>query len=521
MRTELATGPNPLPVSSGAEGPKTERNSNYALLHARVDSNLFAVLLPFFTDSVYVVFVLVSIIRKQEKGPPILMSSRFCLLLACIAVFSVFSRAMALNPRVGVVEGFYWAPEDAVNGQSGAFSIEQRLQLIELIASKGCGLYWYAPQSIDTLAAFNSSESAGWADTVNLGASKGVTIVYGLRPGYLDATVAARVLGKIGELFELGIRNYSINMDDAAGASSNAQKQAQVALAAQIATEYPLMHPSVFVPSEYHMDHAPAAANTSAWAAQLSIGDNGFNASTSFAVTGESITPDSMGPYSFPALPSSRRRIFWDNWIAIDTNKRIPWGLVKNPMPFRDPVLFTDERYGYVLNLAYPLERIIHHIHCLGKSIAGTGVCTEESAAAEWAQWLFDHGFTHATPVAQISTALSTAIFEDNYFNSIAALEQSFPALAGVFSTPPVPPTLPSPVPSPAPSPAPTASPNAPVPAPGPSPQTSAPSPSSPTAPTSTQAPHSTPTPTNSDVSSFTLPVALIAFVGLILAVCL
>lgn len=409
--------------------------------------------------------------QKRESTRPLFPKMKSAFALALFLTIALVSSVSALNYRVGAVEGFYWPSSEAVNGQSGSYSIDQRLELINLLAAQGAGVYWYAPQNEDTLKAFNGSMTTAWSRTASLGASTGVAVVYGLRPGYLDATVAQSVISKIGELHTIGIRNYSLNMDDAEGASSDAQKQLQVQLVSNITQQYPDMHPYIFVPSEYFQTHDNNSVTKQQWSNSLSIGDQGMPSSMAFGFTGAQVTPASMAPSNFPTLSSSRRMAFWDNWIALDSATALPWGLIGDRSASAS--LFNDPRYGYILNMAYPLERTIHQLHCLGALIAGNTSCDATTVATAWAQWLSENGYAHSHSVSDMATALTTAIQTDKSYNSIAELEADYPNLSGVFSSAPV---------------------------------------AAPDTPSATP-----PTPSN-DNTSFKLPIALLAFIGLIAA---
>jgi hypothetical protein len=357
----------------------------------------------------------------------------FCLLL--LLALTGFSRAQSMNHVTGVVEGFYWPMSDAVFGQYGAFSFEQRVALLNLLAELKLGIYWYAPQSVSTLDAWDGAEAEHWSHVASVSASSGVRVVYGLRPGYLESDFS-EIISKVQELRDAGLKWYSLNFDDASGASSVEQKNRQISLAATLNTTFPDMTAYVFVPSEYYQSHDGAGTTLPQWAQSLAIADGGLNVSVAFGLTGPSITPSSMDPSKFPDLPSGRRTIFWDNWIAVDTNTRLPWGLVGGSARIHSD-LFTPA-YGYVMNLAYPLERNIHQLACLS-SLANTGntSCDAQVVASKWASWLFDHGFAHSHSIDSLSEALTQAILDDPSFTSIEALETAYPGLADVFSTPP------------------------------------------------------------------------------------
>lgn len=55
--------------------------------------------------------------------------------------------------------------------------------------------------------------------------------------------------------------------------------------------------------------------------------------------------------------PLKRRMIFWDNWMAVDSLDRLPRSLPRD----RSVKLFSAP-YGYMLNLCFPPQRIIHGI---------------------------------------------------------------------------------------------------------------------------------------------------------------
>jgi hypothetical protein len=247
----------------------------------------------------------------------------------------------------------------------------------------------------------------------------------------------------LNELYSVGITSYSLSFDDAAGADTQPQQTAQVALVGRLQTDFPQMKLFTFVPSAYHGD---LYSDKSAWEAALATLDT-MNASVPMTFTGLSITPSSMSPSQLPSLGSGRRTLFWDNWIAVDSSSRIPWGLIRN----RDSALWTSSSYGYILNLAFPLERVIHQLNCLKQLISDQApTCNASIAAAAWQDWLSSHGFVHSgRNPSEIKLALQTAIEQDRAFASIAELETSFPALSTIFSTPPIVSAAPKVAPSP------------------------------------------------------------------------
>lgn len=375
----------------------------------------------------------------------------FILLVALITISSLYIPCQALNPNVGVVEGFYWPQSSQVFGQYGSYSLFQRLQLLQLLSSGGIATYWYAPQSVSTITPWDSTETQNWQQVATTSTSLGVQVVYGLRPGYLDDESITNTTDKVQELYNAGIRSYSLNFDDAEGGDEPAQEQLQTSLAANLTRDFPAMVPYYFTPGNYYQAHDASNTTLTQWSTSLSYLDSGLSKSIAFVTTGPVITPSTMNPSQFPTLPSGRRKVFWDNWIAEDVSTRIPWGLIDGRVNASILSPSPTSPYGYVLNLAYPLERIIHQLTCLSALANGTQTCVPAVMAEAWAAWLSANGFSHGISVDTIAANLTTAIEQDQYYASIADFETAFPDLTGVFSTPPT--ITPSPFTSSSPSP--------------------------------------------------------------------
>ncbi|EGG23179.1 hyaluronidase [Cavenderia fasciculata] len=334
-----------------------------------------------------------------------------------------------INPYVGVVEGFYWPTGDAVNGQSGSYSATQRNQLIQLLASNGLGVYWYAAQPpVDTMALWSAAELAQWTKTQSFATQVGVKLVYGLRPGWLGTDYSA-IVTRLTQIQSAGIRFYSLNFDDAEGVQTSQQQTREVQLVSYLNTTLPNMKLWGLTPSYYYQE-----TTRTAWNTNLQTID-GIASTVPMIFTGETITPSTFSSAQFPTLSSGRSKVFWDNWIAVDTSARIPWGMISGRTQNN---IFTSP-YGYILNLAYPLERVVHHIYCLGKLSAAAGSsptlpsCSVPQAAAYWASWLSYNGFLHSSTqtVATVTSGLSTAISADAYYTNIAQFESANPSLSG------------------------------------------------------------------------------------------
>eukprot|EP01132_Coremiostelium_polycephalum_P003177 gene3177-3976_t len=340
----------------------------------------------------------------------------------------------ALNYNAGVVEGYYWTQSEPVNGQWGSYSFTQRKQLIQLLASNNLGFYWYAPQSINTMTLWDSTQLSQWNQTAQLANSLGVKVIYGLRPGWLSTDFSS-ILTRLLQIQSSGITLYSLNFDDAEGVATSQQQQREVQLVTYLKTNAPGMTLWGLTPYAYYQD---MFSTKSQWNTALQT-INGVSSTIPFIFTGKEITPSTMTTSQFPNLCSTRSCLWWDNWIAEDTNTRIPWGMVSGWAGGRIASNLFNSPYGYVLNLMFPLERAVHHIYCAGVLSSGTTTsCNVADVSQYWSNWLSSNGFLHGSQtVSSVASTLENAINDDIFFNSIADLEAHFPGLAQIFSTPP------------------------------------------------------------------------------------
>jgi len=100
------------------------------------------------------------------------------------------------------------------------------------------------------------------------------------------------------------------------------------------------------------------------------------------------INPSSLDPLvDFP--PLKRKMIFWDNWMAVDALDRFPRNLPRN----RSIKLFDVEQpYGYMLNLCFPPERIVHGLISLRYQQKGQSYDYNDIANI-WTAYLLEHKF--------------------------------------------------------------------------------------------------------------------------------
>jgi hypothetical protein len=338
---------------------------------------------------------------------------------------------------LGVVEGFYWAPADAVRGQSGQYSHVQRQDLLVFMGSQEAqgrrlNTYLHAPQTTDTMALWDAAELAAWTATSKVARAQGVKLVLALRPGFIKvmATIQQAVDERITQILQAGVADIILAWDDAAGAGTLEQLERQRNLVNDTVAHGAINVWGV-VPPAYYGDADVQVPNndTASWSNKLAISQR-MPIHVRFLLAGQDINPSSFNISSWPSL-GARELVFWDNDAAVDTSKRLPWGLPSH----RDPLLFSEERY--VLNLAFPPERVIHEVAAilLPEGNATTTASNIRVVSEAWSSYLVQCGLVTTSAQAQVRHDLSTAITTDQRFDSIAALVAAYPSFEGVWDS--------------------------------------------------------------------------------------
>ncbi len=94
--------------------------------------------------------------------------------------------------------------------------------------------------------------------------------------------------------------------------------------------------------------------------------------------------------------------IFWDNWMAVDVLDRFPRNLPRN----RSIKLFDiEQQYGYMLNLCFPPERIIHGLISIRYQQKGQNYDYNEIANI-WTAYLLEHKFIIQSQVSEMKRVL-------------------------------------------------------------------------------------------------------------------
>jgi hyaluronoglucosaminidase len=128
----------------------------------------------------------------------------------------------------GVIEGYYGPP----------YSFAARLDLLRFLPRAGLDTYIFAPK-LDPYhrdrwrEPYPAEWMAHFADLARAGRESGVRVVYALSPGGgfdPDSDDPARLIDKLGVLFDVGVRDFCLLFDDLATTSRAADPAVQVRL---------------------------------------------------------------------------------------------------------------------------------------------------------------------------------------------------------------------------------------------------------------------------------------------------
>ncbi|CAF1537703.1 unnamed protein product, partial [Rotaria sp. Silwood1] len=245
----------------------------------------------------------------------------------------------AISPDIeinGLIEGFYWSNSNAVQGQANFYSKQQRDNLISLMG-EGLNYYIFCPHETGndafTMTLWNAQQVIEWSDTISKASH--VSIVFGLRPRWIEnvQTSLKTIQLKLEQLASVGIRYYILCWDDSPGAGTNEQMKLQRDLIQALVNQVTNIELIGIIPAYYSLSQISTATNID-WGKQLAI-LNEIPMNIRFFVTGSAINPSSIQTSNIPSL-TNRQFIFFDNWIAVDSNSRVTMTWPPN----RDPNIY-------------------------------------------------------------------------------------------------------------------------------------------------------------------------------------
>lgn len=290
-------------------------------------------------------------------------------------------------PYHGIVEGFYWHAECAVERQYGEFDHEQRLALIEFMGKKGLNTYAYDPKVLrgENFERAYSRDAIGnpsdWRDTFKVADQAGVQFLWGLAPGRSEFWIPQekKLIDVMNYLLDLGAHGFILLFDDVAGAATRNEIEEKVKLVNKLFNHFGDRIVAI-CPGRYYggVNILDTALDHIEWYIPNRI---------SLILTGTTIWMRSLATRAeeshpeaphFPKLDKmrnnkceadnslNRQLIAWDNWVATDSDD--PKRLDLRPPNERSPRLFCDHQ-GYLLNPCFPVERIVPMVSAVAEML--------------------------------------------------------------------------------------------------------------------------------------------------------
>ena len=150
-------------------------------------------------------------------------------LIKTLLIFLTILPFFESKPPFGIIEGFYWAPSDSVDGIYGEFTHLERRNLLKLEKKLGLTTYIYGPKQLlgpNYERAYNVSllgDLNQWKETFQLSKSLNITFLWSLSPGWLppnkdDFSVAfQKILTVVKTLKMIGCSGFVLSLDDTPG----------------------------------------------------------------------------------------------------------------------------------------------------------------------------------------------------------------------------------------------------------------------------------------------------------------
>lgn len=304
------------------------------------------------------------------------------------------------KPSFGVVEGFYWKPEDHYQSQYGEYTHEQRRELLQFMQKKKLGVYAYDPKrSMDILgqearkirSTTPLRDSSQWHSTFRVAKACGIDFIWGICCSTKDEVHGTRKL--IDQLMQLGASGVSLQYDDTL---FKHERKDRACIQRKVQELLPVIQELVTFYPTFIRGICPPCDKGEPWFLESVL--NEFHEKIPnrdipfiFTVEWEAHKNNDISRQLLPRF-KDRKLIFWDNWIAADSLNEGKCKPLPPPNRRRD---LLSELAGYWLNLCFPVERMypivsfMSLLQTLGRSPHPEETATMlDLVAEEWAEKL-------------------------------------------------------------------------------------------------------------------------------------
>lgn len=286
-----------------------------------------------------------------------------------------------MTPKIGIVEGFDWRREDALDGHWGELRPEERVYLVSAMHTWGFDTFLYDPRALrreNADPAKRLQEPDHWPITFDAARDHQVDFVWGLAPG-ADGP-APGLFDGVERLLDLVASGVALLFDDLPGEADEGQVRAQGHLARNLEARFP------GVVKAFRSRCAHAGAPLASVIPKLL--DEELPESVALFWSSADKKAKTLEHVVFPDL--ERRSVWvWDDALTVDSTD--PAAASLGPLAGRTPDIL-DGVGGWMLDAYFPFARSIAPMAVAG--LLATGRVQPDDAIDAlvnvWARWFHD-----------------------------------------------------------------------------------------------------------------------------------
>jgi len=281
-----------------------------------------------------------------------------------------------MPPLKGVIEGFSWPSDHAIDGHWGELRPEERMYLVAAMHTWGFDTFVYDPTSHRERNAdpvTHLMDPGHWPATFDAARDHGVSFIWGLAPG----SDRGGLMDGVERLLDLGVDGVALLFDEEPGDDPEKQCRAQGYLARNLEARFP---GAVKAFRGFHGEGAVGHGEAIA-----SLLDEELPQGVGLLCSGGE-DGTRLDRSTYPTL--QRRKIWaWDRALAIDDPD--PSALRVGPVAGRTAA-DLEGLGAWLVEMTFPLSRAIPAIAGAGLGVEATGDAVTEGVVRSWKRWFHD-----------------------------------------------------------------------------------------------------------------------------------
>lgn len=282
-----------------------------------------------------------------------------------------------MPPLIGIIEGFDWPSDQALDEQWGELRSEERIYLLAAMHTWGYDTFVYDPRALrernaDPVAMLR--DPAHWPATFDVARDHGVSFVWGLAP---DAVDSASLMDGVERLIDLGAEGVALLFDDEVAADPEKQVRAQGHLARNVEARFPgvvkAFRSGCWRPGDDGAGTIPELLDDELPQSVALIWSGGSDNSVVRRI----------------GLPELDRRSVWVWDRGLGTEASRGDGLRIEPLDGRRTEDLADLG-AWLLEIPYPLDLALPSIAASGVAATGDPGDVDEVMVKAWGRWFHD-----------------------------------------------------------------------------------------------------------------------------------